>query len=88
MLDEKVFERLLGELAELNRNASEYGPAVERLSDELAKLNKNIEIVRATGKEIWRLNQIMLQVRKSQGNVAMVKQFFDAAAGTIFGRKR
>jgi DNA anti-recombination protein RmuC len=88
MLDEKSFECLLQELSDLNKNASMYGPSVERLSVELAKLNKNIEIVRATGKEIWRLNQILLQVKKSQGNVAMVKQFFDAASGAIFGRKK
>jgi DNA anti-recombination protein RmuC len=87
MMDEKSFERLLEELSDLNKNASQYGPAVERLSVELAKLNKNIEIVRATGKEIWRLNQILLQVKKSQGNVAMVKQFLDGVGSAIFGRK-
>jgi septal ring factor EnvC (AmiA/AmiB activator) len=87
MLDEKAFEQLLQELASLNANLEKYGPQSKRIADELEKLNKNIHVVAATGKEIWRLNQIMLQVRKSQGNVAMVKQFFDAVSGSFFGRK-
>lgn len=87
-MDEKGFEKLLAELSDLNKNISTYGPAASKIGDELAKLNKNIEVVRATGRELWRLNEIMLQVRKSQGNVAMVKQFFDAASGAIFGRKK
>ena len=87
MLDEKAFEKLLQELADLNANLERHGPQARRIADELEKLNKNIGIVAATGREIWRLNQIMLQVKKSQGNVAMVKQFFDAASSAIFGRK-
>jgi DNA anti-recombination protein RmuC len=87
VLDEKSFERLLEELTRLNSNAEAYGPSVEKLAVEIARLNKNIEVVRATGKEIWRLNQILLQVKKSQGNVAMVKQFLDGMGSAIFGRK-
>ncbi len=88
MLDEKAFDRLLSELSDLNGNLANYGPAAEKIALELERLNKNSEIVRATGRELWKLNQIMMQVRKSQGNVAMVKQFFDAAGAAIFGRRR
>jgi DNA anti-recombination protein RmuC len=87
MLDEKSFERLLQELANLNANLERHGPQSKRIADELEKLNKNIGVVAATGKELWRLNQIMLQVKKGQGNVAMAKQFFDAVSSSIFGRK-
>lgn len=88
MLDEKAFERAVGEIESLNRNLSTYGPSVQKISLELEKLNKNIEVVKAVGKQIWLLNQILMQVKKSQGNVAMVKQLFEAAGGAIFGKRR
>jgi DNA anti-recombination protein RmuC len=71
-------ERMEKLLEELNKNLTELGGDLRRVGSQLRELNENAKGMKSAARQLKILNAILLQVKRTEGNIGLVKSLFTA----------